>query len=49
MQRTRSGRAAGRGPTRRIRHFAFDASKLSRARLFAGSRVDHGRNGSESA
>ena len=29
-----TGRAARRGPTRRIRHNAFDASKLSRARLF---------------
>jgi hypothetical protein len=31
---SQTGRAARRGPTRRIRHIAFDASKLSRARLF---------------
>jgi hypothetical protein len=31
---SQTGRAARRGPTRRIRHNAFDASKLSRAQLF---------------
>jgi hypothetical protein len=31
---SQTGRAARRGPTRCIRHIAFDASKLSRARLF---------------